>query len=105
MRLPTLNPEMKKHCSNICVVLQVKDRTACMYCDECSYLAESLKARAEDDPVVKVKPSNDRFLFTVETNGSLTAEEVVTRSLEVLRGKLQTLRNELVAVKQDEGGL
>ncbi len=79
--------------------------TACMYCYECSYLAESLKARAEDDPVVKVRPSSNRFLFTVETNGSMTAEEVVTRSLEVLRGKLQMLGNELARVKQNEGGL
>jgi hypothetical protein len=51
--------------------------------------------------VVTVRPKMDRFIFTVETNGSMRAEDVVTKALEVLRGKLMQLRNELVAVKQD----
>ncbi|CAM9710496.1 unnamed protein product, partial [Discosporangium mesarthrocarpum] len=53
------------------------------YCDDCVYFAKSVKPRPEDDPVVTVKPSEERFIFSVETNGSVSAEEVVVTSLKV----------------------
>jgi RNA polymerase Rpb3/Rpb11 dimerisation domain len=36
----------------------------------------------------------------VETNGSIDAEEVVVQALDVLSVKLQTLRNDLINLKQ-----
>ncbi|CAN0387302.1 unnamed protein product, partial [Ectocarpus sp. 8 AP-2014] len=52
------------------------------YCDDCVYLAKTYKARPEDDPVVKIRPRDDRFIFSaVETNGSISAEEVVVTAL------------------------
>ena len=34
------------------------------YCDDCVYLAKTYKTRPEDGPVVKVRPSDDRFIFS-----------------------------------------
>lgn len=31
------------------------------------YLAKTMKAKPEDDPVVKVRPSDDRFIFSGTT--------------------------------------
>jgi RNA polymerase Rpb3/Rpb11 dimerisation domain len=42
-----------------------------------------------------------RFIFSVETNGSINAEDVVVQALDVLSVKLQQLRNELINIKQD----
>ncbi|KAG5176106.1 putative DNAdirected RNA polymerase II 36 kDa polypeptide A [Tribonema minus] len=78
----------------------VRNRLECMYCDECTNVASSLKLRPEDDAVVTVTASQDRFIFSVETNGTIDADQVVQQALEALSLKLQTLRNELINVKQ-----
>lgn len=80
----------------------VKHRDMCMYCDDCVYLAKTFKPRPEDDPVVKISPSMDRFIFQVETNGSLTAEDVVVTSLKVISDKLLGLRNDLMRMGDDQ---
>ena len=36
------------------------------YCDDCVYLAKTYKTRPEDDPVVKIRPRDDRFIFSGE---------------------------------------
>lgn len=51
-------------------------------------------------PLFALIPCLHRFIFSVETNGSIDAEEVVVQALEVLSAKLQTLRNELINIKQ-----
>jgi hypothetical protein len=41
----------------------VRNRLECMYCDECTVVASTLKARPEDDPVVTVAASTDRCVI------------------------------------------
>ncbi|CAM9451556.1 unnamed protein product [Chrysoparadoxa australica] len=72
--------------------LEVRNRRECMFCDECTSLAKALKERPEDEPVVKVTPREDRFIFSVETNGSISAEEVMLGALEAINNKLLTVR-------------
>lgn len=37
-----------------------------MYCNECLVVARAIKAQPEDDPVVTVRPNEERFIFSVE---------------------------------------
>ena len=43
-----------------------------------------------------------RFIFTVETNGSLRPEEVVESGLNVLKDKMTHLKHNLDEIKSDE---
>ncbi|CAM9490155.1 unnamed protein product [Ascophyllum nodosum] len=81
--------------------LYVEHRDLCMYCEDCVYLAKTMKSTPEEDPLVKVRPSDSRFIFSVETNGSVTAEEVVITSLKVISEKLLNLRNDLMQLGDD----
>ncbi|CAN0335685.1 unnamed protein product [Pylaiella littoralis] len=108
-----LTPEQKAEFVEICPAkvygrdektgtIFVEHRDMCMYCDDCVYLAKTYKARPEDDPVVKIRPRDDRFIFSVETNGSITAEEVVVTALKVISDKLLNLRNDLMRMGDGE---
>uniref|UniRef100_A0A6A7GA99 DNA-directed RNA polymerase II subunit RPB3 n=1 Tax=Hirondellea gigas TaxID=1518452 RepID=A0A6A7GA99_9CRUS len=70
----------------------------CMYCDECVRKAEEF-GRPD---LVTVRQKPDRFIFTVETTGSLRPEQVVVMALKVLCGKLSGLRSPLPLQQFDE---
>jgi len=63
----------------------------CTYCQEC-------KKKAIDygkPDLVSITPKQDRFIFTVETTGSLRPEEVVLAALNVLKLKLANVQAHL----------
>lgn len=64
----------------------------CIFCRECTYLMEDFRLKPEDPLGVSVQHSSDKFTFTVETNGSLQAKEVVTLALRELTEKLGRLQ-------------
>lgn len=71
--------------------LAIEDATRCMYCMECEKTATEM-----DKPdLVHVGMKQDRFIFTVETNGALSPVEVVKRSIQELRNKLEDLKTQL----------
>jgi len=63
----------------------------CIFCRECIYTLEEFRKRPEDNLAVDVKHSSDKFTFTVETNGSLEAQEVVSIAIQELTAKLKRI--------------
>jgi DNA-directed RNA polymerase II subunit RPB3 len=62
----------------------------CIFCDECVIAAEKLKVR----DLVAVSTKSARFVFRVETTGSLTADVVVMRAIQVISEKIEKLQSE-----------
>lgn len=62
----------------------------CIFCDECVVAAEKLKVR----DLVSVSTKSARFVFRVETTGSLAADVVVTRAIQVISEKIERLQSE-----------
>ena len=55
---------------------------------------------------VSVQMDQQRFVFSVETNGSLAPEQIVMMAIEELQRKLQGIATEInTTVKKDEKGL
>jgi len=80
----------------LCVVgreVYIEDMSKCMYCKECVKKAESSGFRKPE--MVEIIAKQDRFHFSVETNGSLPPEAVVITALEVLQKKLADLQTEI----------
>lgn len=71
--------------------VEIAEPTKCMYCNECVDRAVELDQRH----LVDVRPIDDRFLFSVETTGSLPPEDVFLTSVNVLRDKLSMLHSEI----------
>jgi len=78
----------------------IRDKMDCMYCYECVELTATYLARPEDDAIVEVKPREDRFWFSVETNGALSAEDCVFSAIAVLNHKLRDLQMACMEIKE-----
>ena len=73
------------------------------YTEDLMYAQNALKRRPEDDDFVTVKPSTDRFIFSVESTGAMDAEEILLAALKVLKKKLNDLARELETIKEMSG--
>mmetsp|Transcript_37262 Transcript_37262/g.49115 ORF Transcript_37262/g.49115 Transcript_37262/m.49115 type:complete len:321 (+) Transcript_37262:90-1052(+) len=80
----------------------IRDKMDCMYCFECTELSDSYKSRPEDDPIIDIKPKDDRFWFSIETNGAVTAEECVNAALSVWSSKLKEMQLALLELKDQQ---
>ena len=80
--------------------VEVEDATKCMYCMECVKRAD--KYGLSD--CVSVQMEQNRFIFSVESNGSLAPEQIVLMAIEELQKKLQLLQTEIntTVMKKDE---
>lgn len=82
--------------------ITVMDKMKCMFCDECVKLSDSFKENPEDDGLATVMMQEDRFTFSVETNGALKPEDVVLRAIEIVKDKLSDLKHQCLELKQHE---
>ena len=73
----------------------VKNASACIFCKECLFTTEDFRAKPEDKLSVQVQHSKEKFIFTVETTGALTAREVVKDALTQLTNKILRLQDVL----------
>lgn len=64
---------------------------------------EDFRKTPEDDLGVTVLHSADKFTFTVETNGSLLARDVVMLALRELKQKLGRLHEAVVPLLKTMG--
>lgn len=82
----------------------IQKREACTYCQECVYYAEEIN-KAD---LATITMKKDRYIFTVETTGSLRPEEVVMSGLNVLKEKLleveQAYNQEQEDMAEEYGG-
>lgn len=77
--------------------IHVDNARKCMYCEDCVTLAIE---EFEMKNLVKVRESQTRFIITVESTGSLKPQDIVSRALDVLVSKLETLQNALPREKR-----
>eukprot|EP01102_Stenamoeba_stenopodia_P010984 TRINITY_DN3353_c0_g1_i3.p1 TRINITY_DN3353_c0_g1~~TRINITY_DN3353_c0_g1_i3.p1 ORF type:complete len:329 (-),score=68.37 TRINITY_DN3353_c0_g1_i3:379-1365(-) len=68
--------------------VEIENARACMFCNECKLKAEALGR--PDLVTIGMKP--ERYIFSVETTGSLSPEEVVMSAIKELRAKLENVR-------------
>ena len=73
-----------------------------MFCDECVAKSDELKEAPEADPLVNVSMDQEHFTFTVETNGSLKPEEVVTSACTELVQKFAELNNSILEFNEND---
>jgi DNA-directed RNA polymerase II subunit RPB3 len=67
----------------------------CTYTEDLAFTQAAMKKRPEDDDFIRVTPSTDRFIFTVESTGCMDAYEIVMSALRVLKKRLNNLAHEL----------
>jgi ferredoxin-like protein FixX len=80
----------------------INDAQACIFCKECLFTTEEMRKNPEDKLGVDVKHSADKFYFTVETTGSLTAKEVVMTAVKQLSEKITRIQKLLPKYLQSD---
>lgn len=71
--------------------VEIEDSKECVFCDECTKVSANFNAPG----LVKITSSNDKFIFTVESNGGLKPDEIVDSALYQLSLKLDTIEDSL----------
>ncbi len=66
----------------------IRDASSCIFCRECLYQLEDMRAAPEDKLGVTIEHSAKKFSFTVETTGAISAEKVVLESIQKLKQKV-----------------
>jgi len=61
------------------------------FTEDLKHIQNAMKKNPEDEDFVRVTPSTNRFIFTVESTGSMHPEEIVKSALKRLSRKLQGL--------------
>lgn len=111
-QVATLTMEQKQELVDVCPdrILEIDDVTGsikavdnawdlCTYTEDLYYHQQTIKKRIEDDDYVTVEPSQDRFIFTVESTGAMDADEIVLSALRVLKDRLNYLAQEVENLK------
>lgn len=82
--------------------ITIADKMKCMFCDECVKISDGFKDNPEDDGLVTVMMDENRFTFTIESNGAMRPEDIVICAMDILRDKLSTIKHQCLELKQDE---
>jgi len=111
-QVATLTMEQKQELVDVCPdrILEIDDVTGTIkpvenywdistFTEDLKNHQDSLKKRKEDDDFVTIQHSTDRFIFTVESTGSMDADEIVMSALRVLKERLTYLANEVENLK------
>jgi DNA-directed RNA polymerase II subunit RPB3 len=69
------------------------------FTEDLDQFQQTLKKRLEDEDFVKVTPSDEKFIFSVESTGAMNAQEIVLSALRVLKDKLMYLQQEVENLK------
>jgi DNA-directed RNA polymerase II subunit RPB3 len=69
------------------------------FTEDLDQFQQTLKKRLEDEDYVKVTPSEDKFIFSVESTGAMDAQEIILSALRVLKDKLMYLQQEVENLK------
>lgn len=75
--------------------VEIEDALRCTYCMECKKKAEYF----QKPDAVHIKMKDDRFIFTVETTGSLRPEEIVLSALNAIKEKLTNVQTHLAELQ------
>ena len=72
--------------------VEIDNKMACTYCEECTDKLESYEG-IDHTTAIKITSQDNRFLFKIETVGSMKPEQIVTDSMNEIKKKLSTLLN------------
>ena len=72
------------------------------YTEDLKFKNDALKKRQEDEDFVKCEPSQDRFIFSVESTGCMDADEILLSALRVLKDRLNYLAQEVENLKETQ---
>lgn len=76
----------------------VEEPRNCTYCEECIMKAESYGM----SELVSISSKHERFIFSVETTGSLRPEVIVESALQVLSKKLKYMQEEVTRIEHEQ---
>jgi len=90
--------------NNLKKAVDIEDSGACILCQECvKYVANDVdpqnnKLYNQDpdfdwDRMIRIDENLTKFIFTVESTGALTPEDIVLKAFQALRNKLKTLKD------------
>jgi DNA-directed RNA polymerase subunit D len=54
-----------------------------------------------DEPAIRITAEKDRYIFTIESDGSLTVKEIMNRALQYIREQADELENQLGEISGD----
>ena len=74
--------------------LEVAHQERCIYCGECTRKAESINMTKLKN-YLKIGKKKDRYIFTVESVGSMPVTTIVKNAMRVLREKLNELEDKI----------
>jgi DNA-directed RNA polymerase II subunit RPB3 len=74
--------------------------SACMFCNECVKKGREFKEKGDDDNVVVIETKPGRYVFSVETVGSLRPEEVVIAALRRLQALVSEIKRDCLEIVQ-----
>jgi len=77
--------------------VEIEDAQQCTFCDECVKKGEQI---AKGSGLVSVNQKTDVFIFTVESTGSLSPEEIVLSAIRVIKDKLNTITNVVLMTQE-----
>ena len=62
----------------------------------------ALSSGIGDEPAIKITAEKDRYIFMVESDGSLPVKEIMNRALQYIREQADELENQLGEISGDE---
>lgn len=72
-------------------IVDIEDITKCTLCSECERIAKHMNRFN----LLRVQEKPGRFIFEIESNGSLPPETIVIRGIDTLKQKLTNLSNHI----------
>jgi DNA-directed RNA polymerase II subunit RPB3 len=75
--------------------VMLANEPACFFCNECVKKGREFKEKGDDDNVVSIETQPNRFVFSVETVGSLRPDEVVLAALRRLKEIITDVKRDL----------
>lgn len=75
--------------------VEIENPQNCIFCDECVKVGKELGI----PDLVKIGYTKNKFIFHIETNGSLKPDEIVDSALSQLNIKLETIEEALKNIR------
>lgn len=78
--------------------IEIVKPNKCMFCDECVRKGESIMTKSSIailntlDNIVRINQIKDRFVFKVESSGSLKPESIIMKAFNLLCAKIDTVK-------------
>jgi DNA-directed RNA polymerase subunit D len=76
---------------------KLPDCSMCRLCERAC-----LSSGIGDEPAIKISAEKDRYIYMVESDGSLPVKEIMNRALQYMKEQADTLENQLGEISGDE---